>query len=136
MILVVGGIASGKRTYVRSLGYEEEQMSTKPSSDAPVLIGLEETLRTAPLDRKAFEQVAHKDVVVCCEVGSGVVPMDKDERAWRELVGRTSAQLAQRAHKVVRLVCLSSVCCACHHATCERLWPRPSTLPTGLISST
>lgn len=105
MLLVIGGIASGKRTYVRSLGYADEQMACELDSDAPVLCGLEECLRAGALDDERLERVASKEVVVCCEVGLGVVPMDADERAWRELVGRTCCMLSARAGRVVRMVC-------------------------------
>lgn len=95
MILVVGGIASGKRSYVQSLGYADEQ----------VVYDLEKTLRAGPLTSKAFDELTHREVVVCAEVGLGVVPMDANERVWRELVGRTCCELANRADTVVRMVC-------------------------------
>lgn len=104
MILVLGGIASGKRTYVASLGYDESQMSGSVGSDAPVLCDLQDVLRGGPLSHEELDAAARKDVVVCCEVGQGVVPLDPQERAWRELVGRTCAQLARHA-RVVRMVC-------------------------------
>lgn len=105
MILVTGGIASGKRTYVRSLGYDESQMSSLIASDAPVLVGLEELLRAGELLQTDLRALRDKDVVVCCEVGQGVVPMDARERAWRERVGRACAVLARDATRVVRMVC-------------------------------
>lgn len=95
MILVTGGIASGKRTYVQSLGYADEQ----------VVYGLEELLREGPLAQEDLDSIAQAEVVVCCEVGLGVVPVDARERAWRELVGRTCCELAERADTIVRMVC-------------------------------
>ena len=105
MILVLGGIASGKRTYVRSLGYDDANMSARLDSAEPVLVGLDEILRSGELGAAELDAVGRKDVVVCCEVGQGVVPIDASDRAWRELVGRTCAELAQRAQKVIRMVC-------------------------------
>lgn len=105
MILVTGGLASGKRTYVLSLGYTQAQIGTKVDGPEPVLYGLDEALRAGPLSRDDLEGLVNKDVVVCCEVGLGVVPVDKDERAWRELVGRTCCELSARASSVVRLIC-------------------------------
>ena len=105
MILVIGGIASGKRTYVRSLGYADEQIGTSVTSLEPVLYGLEECLWERNLTYDVLEALASKDVVTCCEVGQGVVPMDASERVWQERVGRTCCELAKRANKVVRMVC-------------------------------
>ena len=105
MILVTGGIASGKRTYVRSLGYSDSQMSSRVADEASVLIGLEELLRAGDPSKSDLDALMAKDVVVCCEVGMGVVPMDARERAWRERVGRTCAVWARDATRVVRMVC-------------------------------
>lgn len=105
MILVIGGIASGKRSYARSLGFCDEQMSPVLTSEAPVLYGLEELLRQGPLSERDLQAVRSKDVVTCCEVGLGVVPLDTGERSWRELVGRTCTELAAGAAQVVRMVC-------------------------------
>lgn len=43
-------------------------------------------------------------VIIMNEVGSGVVPMDRDERLWREAVGRVSCLYAKRADRVYRLI--------------------------------
>jgi adenosylcobinamide kinase/adenosylcobinamide-phosphate guanylyltransferase len=44
-------------------------------------------------------------VVVANEVGSGVVPIDVEDRAFRESVGRALCILAQQSDTVVRAVC-------------------------------
>ncbi|MBP3893979.1 MAG: bifunctional adenosylcobinamide kinase/adenosylcobinamide-phosphate guanylyltransferase [Atopobiaceae bacterium] len=105
MLLVIGGIASGKRSFVRSRGFEDRQMSSRLSSGAPVLLDLDELLREGPIEGPAWDEVLSKQVIVCCEVGMGVVPIDAGERAWRERVGRTCARLAAASDEVVRMVC-------------------------------
>ena len=105
MILVTGGYASGKKTYVRQLGYSDEQLSADPHSDRPVLTDLEELLRHGPLDASLWDIVRAKEVIICCEVGLGVVPLDREERTWRELVGKTCIRLAAEAEQVVRMTC-------------------------------
>lgn len=42
--------------------------------------------------------------IVCDEVGYGVVPIEKTERAYRETVGRLLCFLAQKAEHMVRIV--------------------------------
>ncbi len=105
MILVIGGIASGKRTYIQSLGFCEDDMSSSVHADSRVLYGLEEVLRQGALSTDDFDAIVRKHVVACREVGQGVVPLDAADREWRELVGRTCVELAMHADKIVRMVC-------------------------------
>lgn len=44
-------------------------------------------------------------IIICNEVGSGIVPMEKEERIYREEVGRICCILAQKATDVIRVVC-------------------------------
>ena len=45
------------------------------------------------------------EVVISREIGSGVVPIDAGERAWRERHGRLLRQLAEQAGHVYRIFC-------------------------------
>ena len=45
------------------------------------------------------------EVVVAREIGSGVVPIDAGERAWRERHGRLLRQLAEQTGHVYRIFC-------------------------------
>ena len=110
MIFVTGGLASGKRTYVQSLGYSDSQISVGELGDGPVVLDAQELVRDAcggkEVDLSALvEQLAAKDIVACVDVGSGVVPLERDERDWRDRVGTLSCALADRADAVVRLTC-------------------------------
>ena len=95
MILVVGGIASGKRTFARSLGFAEAECA----------FDIHELARDVENETDFVEALLGKSVVTCAEVGSGIVPLDAGERAWRERVGRVQGLLAQHADVVVRMVC-------------------------------
>ena len=44
-------------------------------------------------------------VIVTCEVGSGIVPLDAFERQYREAVGRTCILLASFSENVTRVIC-------------------------------
>ena len=44
-------------------------------------------------------------VVVANEVGSGIVPIDAGERAFREAAGRALCVIAQNSETVTRVVC-------------------------------
>ena len=43
--------------------------------------------------------------MVCDEVGSGVIPLQREQREFREATGRLCIALAREASQVVRLVC-------------------------------
>ena len=114
MILVVGGIASGKRTYLRSLGFSDAEMADGVLDGRPVVLNAQELVRACgggelggkgPLPEGLVDALAAKQAVACVEVGSGVVPLDRAERVWRERAGRLTCELAARADRVVRTVC-------------------------------
>ena len=101
MILVIGGLGAGKRNFVAQvLGYGPEACSADPEDRTPVLYDLE---RCDPLP--AVEDLLGREVVVCREVGCGVIPMDAQERNWREAVGRLCCALAAQAEAVYRVSC-------------------------------
>ena len=95
MIFVTGGIASGKRSFAIQLGLPEEACAF----DVHTLV------RTSNYDEEMINRLEHMQLVTCAEVGSGIVPLDACERAYRERVGRLSCALAERADVVVRMVC-------------------------------
>ena len=95
MILVVGGLASGKKEFARGLGY----------SESDIVFDAHELAREAESVDELVRMLEGKAVVTCAEVGSGIVPIDPEERASRERVGRMSSALAERADVVVRMVC-------------------------------
>ena len=44
-------------------------------------------------------------VITCDEIGSGIVPMDKTDRTYREMCGRAMQKLCACSFEVYRLVC-------------------------------
>lgn len=100
MILIIGGFAAGKRAYARDvLGYRESEFSRDPADGAPVLYDLQD------LPDVTVEMLRGKEVVICNEVGCGLVPMDPAERERREQTGRLCIALAKEADRVIRVVC-------------------------------
>ena len=100
MILIVGGLAAGKRAYARDvLGYGPADFTTDPQDGAPVFYDLQN------LPEAKLEDLLQKEVVICNEVGCGPVPVDAAVRAAREKTGRLCIELAKRADRVIRVVC-------------------------------
>lgn len=54
---------------------------------------------------EVFEIFKNADIVICDEVGCGIVPVERSERLYRDAVGRTACLLAEKAEAVVRLQC-------------------------------
>lgn len=104
MILVIGGFAAGKKDYVmRELGFVAQDFSKDPTDGAAVLYELQ-SLGLAP-DAETLALLCRKQVIICDEVGCGLVPMDAAQRQVREDTGRLCIALAAHAQTVVRVVC-------------------------------
>ena len=105
MILILGGAYAGKKAYARSLGYEDGDFSEDPFDDKPVLTGLETLVRKEPeIGGALFDSLLKKELILCAEVGSGVIPLERTDRIYRESVGRLCVRLAKEAEAVVRVV--------------------------------
>lgn len=105
MLLIVGGQGSGKRSFAKTLGYSDSDMADAVLDDRPVIFHLEQIVFRSPDSQDDILQALEgKDVVICNEVGSGVMPVEHWERAGREATGRLCILLAQRADCVVRMV--------------------------------
>ncbi len=107
MIMVTGGRGAGKHSFVlQHLGFSEQDISTDPFDEKPVLSNLHEVIRARGcLDDELSKALQRKAVIICAEVGGGVVPLDPEERRWRDAAGSAAAALAVDASVVVRLVC-------------------------------
>lgn len=106
MILVIGGASSGKLDYVKSLGYLREDIADGVLDERKVVYNLQNIVFRSPKDApELLDALLSKDVVVCNEVGSGIIPLHRKDREAREATGRLCIRLAQSADRVVRLVC-------------------------------
>ena len=102
MRLIIGGAHQGKLQYALSLGYTMDDVATSLPTDKPILYGLQNLTREQP-DLAVEDISCH--IVICDELGCGVVPLDYEDRAWRERTGRLCNQLAAKADRVDRVFC-------------------------------
>ena len=73
---------------------------------APVIFHTEKLTMADPESASDLSRVlAEKEVVICNEVGCGIIPVEPRERRGREATGRLCILLAQQAEAVVRMVC-------------------------------
>ncbi len=103
MILIVGGKGQGKLDYVlKKTGLSMSQVAGSLPTDKPVLYGLQRLTRTnASLVCSDIPDC----IVICDEIGCGVVPLSAEERDWRERTGRLCCELAEQAERVERIFC-------------------------------
>ena len=100
MIFIFGPLCSGKRAAAMELLHcSDEELSRRAVWDVQERAAQAENLE------KLADELARYDAVIATEVGSGVVPVDAQQRAAREAAGRLNCLLAQRAEAVVRVFC-------------------------------
>ena len=120
MKLIIGGYAQGKLDYVLSKYHLRENVvwdSVLPNNatiqDKPVIVNhFHQWVKQRILDGGCPEEemISFLDdyencIIICDEIGNGIVPIDKFEREYRERVGRILIQLAKRAEEVERVLC-------------------------------
>ena len=109
MQLILGGAYQGKLTWaVEQMHLTEEELWDLEKQD-PVpgkrcYYHLEALTRRCA-DWEQYLPMFADAVVVGREIGSGVVPLDPADRAWRERHGLALRRLAQEAEQVVRIFC-------------------------------
>lgn len=115
MRLVIGGFRQGKLHYtMERYGVTPDEVAEdfKESENARIFHNFQQAVQKALSagedPRKKLEDLLNVNpelIVICDEVGCGVVPVDREERIWRETVGRLCCTLAQRAESVERVFC-------------------------------
>ena len=109
MDLVIGGAFQGKLSWAaREYDLKPEELcdlaAEEPRAGARCCFHLEELTRR-DADAARYLPLFADAVVVTREVGGGIVPMDGEERAWREAHGTLVQQLAREARHVTRVLC-------------------------------
>lgn len=129
MILITGGAWQGKLSFANALLTEQSRLPDQPLHGtckvaegvrddyeaafcSRIIQGLHEYIRRLLKEEKSVEDflaelmIQNKDaIVITNELGCGIVPMDPEERHWREVSGRAAVQLAKRAEAVYRVTC-------------------------------
>lgn len=119
MKLIVGGAFQGKKAFAAkqfsvSLDDFADGMDCafEEIYEKPVIVHFHEYVRR--LQEKGIDTSGLVDeiwgripgsVIICNELGCGVVPMDSFDRAYREAVGRACIRAAELSDEVYRVVC-------------------------------
>ncbi|WP_040950377.1 bifunctional adenosylcobinamide kinase/adenosylcobinamide-phosphate guanylyltransferase [Gorillibacterium massiliense] len=120
MELYIGGCAQGKLNYVlKQTGISEERVVDAATySDGDVEDGarifnhfhrwVRSQVKAGKDPEDMIARVLSRNphlIIISDEVGSGIVPMEAEEREYREKLGRILCKLAEKAVKVERILC-------------------------------
>ena len=120
MELYIGGYAQGKRDYVLSthsgtwkifdgtkIPEAMDEKEDKILLDHLHLFIEDRLLKKAdPLEEILKIVEAHpKCIILCDEIGNGIVPMEKEKREYRDRTGQILIRLSKEAKRVERIVC-------------------------------
>ncbi|MBR3631356.1 MAG: bifunctional adenosylcobinamide kinase/adenosylcobinamide-phosphate guanylyltransferase [Oscillospiraceae bacterium] len=117
MTVLTGAAYSGKTDYCRAafspptildgaVCSPEEALRASCIAQFQVLI---RRILAENADPVAFtEQLIHENpgcIILLDEIGCGIIPLDREERRWREMTGRCGCLLTAFADTVIRLCC-------------------------------
>ncbi|MGL5381630.1 bifunctional adenosylcobinamide kinase/adenosylcobinamide-phosphate guanylyltransferase [Clostridium sp.] len=115
MEIYFGGAYNGKLEYVKKefkLSDEEIFHCTKGEIDfsKKVINGIDKLIYSNSVEGKEslsyfksnLESLKDK-IIICDEISSGIVPLKKEERFWREETGRILQLLSKNSEKVTRI---------------------------------
>ena len=116
MVLIFGGAYQGKLDYAKE-NFDIKTVfdcrdGSEPDFSADAVCGMEgfvlscvkEGKEAADFFREARQEWQDK-ILIATDVSQGIVPMDKDLRAMREMNGRLMLYLSEEAEQVIRVFC-------------------------------
>ena len=99
MVLIIGGAYQGKTKYAM----EKYGGKTIVNQFHNIVKEWIKDGKNPIEETKAFITGNPDSVVIIDEIGSGIIPMEKSERIFRETVGRVGCMLAKNAKTVERI---------------------------------
>ncbi len=100
MKLIIGGRGSGQAQFAR-----------EHFPDMEIIEDVHQIVREALLGGRSEDEIlgellSHEAAVFTSdEIGSGIVPIEPFESAWRESTGRILTELARPSDEVYRMIC-------------------------------
>lgn len=122
MILIIGGAFQGQNEYIKEqFGYEEEEILSGGTAElqqmytGKAIAGfhlfvkrmIEKGKEEEHIKTMVEQLLEHNSEIVIGldEIGYGIVPMEKQDRIYRETTGRIGCLLAEKAEQVIRMLC-------------------------------
>lgn len=119
MNLIIGGAYQGKTEYAMAkfILKKEEVVSGKTASVSEIIraraikdfqIFIKKILLDGENITLVIEKIIAENpelIIITDEIGNGIVPIDKEERKWREETGRACTIIAKKSETVTRVYC-------------------------------
>ena len=117
MILVLGGAFNGKLDFVKEeFEVSEEDIfycnEDKINFSKKVICGLHKfTYFNVTNEKSSIEFIKNNiklfknKIIICDDISSGIVPLKKEDRIWREETGKCLQYLSKESSKVYRVFC-------------------------------
>ena len=118
MIFVIVGYAQGKMAFVKETWKVEEEnifhgtVPEKQGQELTVMNDFNQWVRTIwnreehPKDVvEAWLKNHPKGIIISDEIGNGIVPMEKEERLFRDFMGNVQIMIAKQSEEVYRVIC-------------------------------
>ena len=97
------------KLYIGGAYQGQEELARRENLGAEIIPDFHLLLNGFDGDSRAFAEDfcrEHPDaVIIADEIGCGVVPIDRNDRAWREAAGRALCVLAQSSESITRVIC-------------------------------
>ena len=119
MIMITGGAYQGKKAYAAErFGLSPEEMIDGAACEYTELINarcvynyhefIKKLLKNGEDAVQYTTELCDNNsglIVIMDEIGSGIIPLDREERSWREVTGRCGCIIAERSDEVIRMIC-------------------------------
>ena len=98
--------------YIKRLTYKEGAAYNTTVDDTITTDTTAKTMPAAEIINDIYE--ANPDIILICdEVGGGIVPLKKEDRIYRETVGRALCCAVKKSDRVERVMCGIGQCLKC-----------------------
>lgn len=98
--------------YIKRLTYKEDAAYNTTMDDTITTDTTAKTMPAAEIINDIYE--ANPDIILICdEVGGGIVPLKKEDRIYREAVGRALCCAVKKSDRVERVMCGIGQCLKC-----------------------
>lgn len=98
--------------YIKRLTYKEGAAYNTTVDDTITTDTTAKTMSAAEIINDIYE--ANPDIILICdEVGGGIVPLKKEDRIYREAVGRALCCAVKKSDRVERVMCGIGQCLKC-----------------------